>query len=440
MKHDSFAASSDAQAFAIGAVLIIAIVVTATTIYLAINQPIETKKCEFLHSTEVTDDFVALRSTINSLFHAESSVAYTSVPIKMTPTKESIIALPLASGSLSFSPTKGNIIVKLNETGTGNPGTWTINNFTGNYSVLYGNVVNVSGNITLEGPPYSSACIVSDMTNIFGHIGNDTGSNSTVYGNITWHAITSPPATEIIMKVRTSIFPNMTNATDWIEVENGENLSSRLPTLNGHQYVQFLSELKTWDPSQNSTLINVSIDYYSPPGGVVLAQSSGTITYKSGYHYLPNQVITYENGAVITSQKSHEERGFVVHSNENPVGFNISFPNGSGNRTRISISLVNLTGTNITHSGAPVELVRLLLVDRKLISDSLFYPNLTINVTSNNFLAIEEWFNKALANLTSARDYNVSVNDTAKTVSVEFYAKEHGVELYLEEAEVEVKI
>ncbi|NQE46022.1 hypothetical protein C5S31_08375 [ANME-1 cluster archaeon GoMg2] len=421
-----FAASTDAQAFAIGAVILIMIAVTATTIYLSINAPIETKECEFLHSTEVTDDFVALNSTISSLIHAESSVAYNSVPIKLTPTKESFIALPLASGTLSFSPNKGNISVRLSETGDGSPGIWTLDNFTGNYSLKYGNVNDTTGNLTLSGPPYASACIESDMTN--GHIGNDTESNSTVYGNITWHALTSPPATEIIMKVRTALDANMIKSTPWMEVENGTNLSTIFPTLNGHRYVQLSAELITWEPSKTPTLINVSINYSHK--NVIFANTSGNITFKSSYHYFPNQVITYENGAVIKSQDDQE---FV----RSP--FNISFQNVSNNRTRIKISLVNLTGASEPGRAGAATLVRLLRIENKTVSNGFFYSNLTITVNSGYSHGIRNWFNKTLEELNSSY-YNVTANHTTGMVEIELYAKEQEIELYLEEATISVEM
>lgn len=489
-RHDSFAASSDAQALAIGTVLIITIVVTATTVYLAINAPVETKKCEFLHSTEVTDDFVTLHSSINLLhsninslilnkYPAEnpeirqrrSSISsfvrrnslITSVPIKKMPTKESIIALPLASGTISFSPDEGNITLQLSEKGTGSAShSWRTNNFVEcpapecNFSKVCeagccGDVDNSSGNLTLSGPPYVSACIVSNMTNISGTIGFDTGSNSTVYKNknITWYAENITADTDIILKVRTDMFPDMRNATDWhecyeiksseIKLEDGIrnfSLSDLFSVSNGHRYVQFRAELKTENPQKTPALVNVSIDY-SHENVTTLAQSSGSITFSTGYHYLPNQVLTYENGAVIKNQT----KGELVH---NHAPFNFSFFNDSG-VTKINMSLVDLTltGANVSGRAGEATLVRLLLVDRKLISNSLFYPNLTINVTSEHYQAIEKWFNNTLkeANLTASQDYNLTPgNATTKTVSVEFYAKEYGIELYLEEAEIGVKI
>ena len=431
---DSFAASTDAHAFVIGAALIIIIVATTTTLYLSINAPIETKKCEFQHFNEVTEDFTMLNSTMHSLFRAESSVASVSVPIKMTPTKESRIALPLSSGSITFSPTEENVIVGFDEDGTPVPGPWTDDYFS---NTTTNNVDTSSGNATLTAP-YSSGYIESNMTDSSGHIGFDTGSNSTIYKNISWHT-KIPPNTKIVMKVRTDMFPNMTHAKDWarcpeIKSKEGFNkisLSDLSSVSNGHRYVQYRAVLKTWDPSITPTLINVSINYSS--GVVVLAQSSGSISFASNYHYLPNHVLTYENGAVIKSQK---EGGVVV------CPFNFSFNKDASGVPRINISLVNLTGTNVTHSGAPVSLVRLLRIDRKLISDSLFYPNLTLNLTTEYPYIWGDWFNKTLeeTTLTTPYHYTVSVNATTRTVAVEFYGHGKGVQLYLEKTAVEVKI
>lgn len=441
--YDPFAASTDAQAFVIGAFLIITIAVTASILYFAINAPMETKKCEFIHSGEVTDDFVMLNSAINSLLRAESSVASTSVPIKMTPTKASRISLPLASGSLSFSPNEETITVSVNESGTGDagaPDTWFISNFSNNFSTVSGDVKVEDGNLTLAGPPYSSACIVSNMSNVSssGSIGYDTGSNSTRYENISWNATTSFN-TEIVMEVRTSINSDMSNSTDWVEVENGENLSSNLPTLNGHRYVQFRATLITYDPSKRPTLIDICINY-SPFNGI-LANSSGVITFASNYHYLPNFMLSYENGAVIKNQ-TQPEGGFVVHANDKPVSFNMSF-NASGSGVPvINISLINLTGTNVpTYSGVPSASVRLFRCEHELISDFFYYPNITINITSKNANIIKKWFDKRLNDspLTASDEYNYT-KVSGKNFEIVFYGHGGGVQLYLEKTSVEVEI
>lgn len=423
LQRNTSSRSTDAQAFAIGAVLIIAIGVTVTAAYLAIYAPIETKKCEFQHASEVTEDFIMLNSGIAYLLCADSSVASTSVPIKMTPTKESRIALPLSPGSISFSQTAGTITVSMNESGTGTSGTWFISNFSNKFSLDYGNVKVEDGNLTLAGPRYSSARIVSTIFN--------TGSNKTRYETISWNA-TTPMDTKIVMEVRTSLNGDISNPTNWVEVENGENLSSILPTLDGHRFIQFRATFITYYPSERPTLIDIRINY-SPFDGI-LANSSGHIAFESNYHYLPNHVLRYENGAVIKSQTAGE---FLVSN------FTISF-NKSDAITRINISLINLTGTNVpVYSGAPLTSVKLFRsdYDYDLISDSFFYPNVTINLSSNNANACKKWFDKKLndSSLTAPDDYNYTkVSDS--DFEIEFYGHGDGVQLYLEKTTIHVRL
>ena len=87
--------------------------------------------------------------------------------------------------------------------------------------------------------------------------------------------------------------------TKWL---NKISLSDLSPVSNGHRYVQYRAELKTWDPSETPTLIDVTVNFSSSSDGVILAESSGSIAFANNYHYLPNQVLTYENGALIKSQ------------------------------------------------------------------------------------------------------------------------------------------
>lgn len=411
MKNDQLLTSTNAQAFVVGAVLIIAIVSTAITVYFAVNVPIETKKCEFIHSKEITEDFVDLSSAINSLSHAESSVASISAPIKMAPTKESIIASPLSPGSISFVPTEEKATVKLDESGTGTTGTWLISNFTGNFSVVYGEVEVKDNNLTLA-PTCSYACINSSF---------DTGSNNTIYETISWNA-TTPPYTEIVIEVRTSIYADMSNSTGWVKVENGQNLSSIMPTLKGHRYIQFRATFITYDPSKRPSLVDLRVNYASPSESITLVSSSGFISFTSNYHYLPSQELTYENGAVI---KNQTEGGIMIRS------FNFSFNNASG-VPRINISLVNLTGSNVTQSGVATSPVRINFIEHKLISDYFFYPSLVLNISTAHPYICEDWLNKTFE--------GCNINSTAGTVSIGFYEHERGVQLYLEETTVEVNI
>ena len=120
---------------------------------------------------------------------------------------------------------------------------------------------------------------------------------------------------------------------------------------------------------------------------------------------------------------------------------NISLSNASG-VPRINISLVDLTGSNVpAYSGASAVSVRLFRGDYNLISDSLFYPNLTLNISSNYPVIWSKWFNNTLedSGLTAAY-YDVNLNTTAKNVKITFYGHGEGVELHLEKTAVEVLI
>ncbi len=421
-------ATDDAQAIVTGILMILGVVFFATTMYIAVVVPIETKKCEFQHADEVADDFAVLRASMKYLMHAESSIASTSVPVKMSPIEESIFSLPLSAGSLSFNPDGECITVRVHEPGTTTSGTrWTMTNFTDNFTVVYGDVTVEGGDLKLT-YPYSEGYIESNMSKYSGSIGYDTGSNNTCYYNISWNE-TRPSNTEIVMKVRTSMNGDMSNSTDWVVVENGQNLSSIFPTLNGHRYVQFRAELRTWDPSKTPVLINVSIDYSGFDGSLVSA--SGAITFTSNYKYLPDHNLSYEHGAVIKSQTAG---GLVLYD------FNISF-NKSGGVPQINISLVNLTGNTVSgYRGATSISVRLFRRDYKLISDYYYYPNVSINISTEYPSVCSAWLNKTLreSDLTYDDYSPAAVNDG--TVTVEFYGHGHGIQLYLEKTTVEVEI
>jgi len=470
MNQNTFIASTDAQVFAIGAVLLITIVVITATIYFAINAPVNTKTYELQHSEEVIEDFFSLRASINMLQdYADSLIqqacekapeicqrhsymsslvrsnAFTSsVSIKSLPTGDSFIALPPASGNMNLSPADGKVVVSLND---GDSGTnvscscvWRVENFTGNYSVEYGTVnTSSNGTLTLEGPPYASATVC-----IPGNFGFDTSSNNTVYKNITWYAENVTGYTDIILKVRTDMFSDMRHATGWDEcysvITSGEGrgsfpLDDLTSVSNGHRYVQLRVELKSYDPQKAPTLVNFSIGY-NHTTSMKLGESSGSITFSAPYHYLPGMSLTYENGAVIKSQTEGE---FIDNRDNRTPPFMLSLKKMPDNRTQIHMTLVNLTGKEVPGRSGEDVLVRLGLANRELIANGVFYPNITINITSRYYRAYAKWFNETLreANM-CAEDYELMVNDTQRTVSVEFYGKEHGVELYLEKITVQV--
>ena len=470
MNQNTFIASTDAQVFAIGAVLLITIVVITATIYFAINAPVNTKTYELQHSEEVIEDFFSLRASINMLrdyadsliqqacekapeicqrhssmsSKVRSNALTSSVSIKSLPTGDSFIALPSASGNMNFSPADGKVEVSLNDSDSSTSVScscvWRVENFTSNYSVEYGTVnTSSNGNLTLEGPPYASATVC-----IPGNFGFDTGSNNTVYKNITWYAENVTGYTDIILKVRTDMFSDMRHATGWDEcysvITSGEGRGSfplydLTSVSNGHRYVQLRVELKSYDPQKAPTLVNFSISY-NHTTSLKLGESSGSITFSAPYHYLPDMTLTYENGAVIKSQTEGE---FIDNRDNRTPPFMLSLKKMPDNRTQIHMTLVNLTGKEVPGRSGEDVLVRLGLANRELIANGVFYPNITINITSRYYRAYAKWFNETLreANM-CAEDYELMVNDTQRTVSVEFYGKEHGVELYLEKITVQV--
>lgn len=442
-KRNSFIISRDAQAFTIFAVLLIVIVATTTATYLAIHAPRETAHCEFEHTWAVSEDFQQLASTINFLLSAQSAGASTSVPIIMTPTRESTIALPLTPGSLTFSPVSGRVCVRLNESGTNTSGSWVVTNFIENVTAVPVGKVNVKWDeIRLMSKPFTSGYVVSNLTNTTeGHVGKDTGSNSTIYGNFTWETRIPSADTQIIMRIRSGMFPNMTQAKPWHECPELESIDGTntvaLATVssvsNGHRYLQYRADLKTWDPNTSPTLNNgITVEYTSPPDPVTLANASGTITFTSNYNYHNNLELSYLSGAAIQWQK---EGGFIANAERFQQYF--AFTNASGT-PQVNLSLIDLQGTNSSLSGVPAGYVRLLRLNSETLADPFYYPHLRLEVASDHPTIWANWFNQTLecSGLTSPDDYAVRVNTTTNTVEVTLDGHETGIKLYMERMEV----
>jgi len=265
---------------------------------------------------------------------------------------------------------------------------------------------------------------------------HDTGNTTTCYGNMTWSAAVSDD-TSIVMKVRTSRSPIMddVNATLWENcpaVANGQVISDLSSAFDGHRYIQYRAELSTYEATMTPELYSVRIYYSSadPEGGSpTVEEASGIIKFNSNYFYYPNQEIVYEHGALI---KWQPEGGFMLH----PPPINIT--NESGVPT-IEISMVDLTGAECSYSGATTISVENIYKDYDSFSNK--FDNLTLNLTTAYPSIWGKWFNNELEESgLGAPDYNVSVNATAKTVSVKFYGHGDGVELYLEKTVIEVKI
>ncbi|MBN1455889.1 MAG: hypothetical protein JW945_06540 [Methanomicrobia archaeon] len=439
MRRRSEPGTEAAQAFVVGAILITGIVLTTSFIYLSINTPAATKAGEYQHAAAVAADFNTLCYSITALRASASSGASLSVPIRMSPAKESLIALPAAAGTISFSPATEQVSISVNGTGSPPAGPWTDEEFTHTDRFK---VEIASGNATLAKPRYARGYLESNHSTTPGKIGGkDLGSANITYENFSWN--TSLPAnTRIVLKVRTDMFPDMRHAKNWsdcpaIESQDGFNnrsLAKIASVSPGHQYVQYRAELSTWDPDLTPTLCNVSISYNFSQPEVVLASSSGSISFTSNHCYLPEHTLSYASGAVIKKQQDNE---FVLGN------FSISAAK-AGSTTEIRISLFDLTGTSVpAQSGQPTTIIKIYRDDYGLISDSFYYPNLTLNITTNYTQAWSDWLNKTLdaAGLvrSSDSDYNLS-RPTNNSVRVVFYGHDDGVKLYLDKTTVQVRI
>jgi hypothetical protein len=429
-----------AQAFAVGAILITGIVLTATFLYLSINEPIVTKESEYQHAVDVAADFSALCTSITALGESAPAGASLAVPIRMGPAKESLIArLKESSGKISFSPTTEQVTVSVTDNGTNASAVWTDEDFT---NTTCFKVIGSSGDIKLDEQPYARGYVESNLSNATGQIGWNTSTASTVYNNLSWNT-SLPGDTRIVLRVRTDMFPDMRHATNWsactpIESRNGhntQNLSEISSVSPGHQYVQYRAELSTWDPSLTPTLLNVSISYYSPLEGVILARSSGAINFRSAYYYLPDNELMYEHGAVI---KSQQEGDFTLENS----GISAAKANSS---TEIRASLFDLTGPpvpppELVYSGPSTTLITVYRDDYEIISDSFYYPNLTLNITTEYPLAWSSWLNKTLKDARLTAGYDYAYESTTNPVRVVFYGREEGVKLYLDRATLQVRI
>lgn len=323
----------------------------------------------------------------------------------------------------SYTPPSSSVVAG-GAGGTGGGGTHLGNSGDdGNGSFIYENETSYISSV----PHYSSGYYVSRV--------HDTGNTTTCYGNMTWDADTDE-YTPIVMKVRTSVSPDMEgNATLWENcpaVANGQVISDLSSAFDWHRYIQYRAELSTYEATMTPELYSVRINYSSadPAGGSpTVAESSGIIRFNSNYFYYPNQEIAYEHGALI---KWQPEGGFMLH----PPPINITSESGV---STIEISMVDLTGAECSYSGATTISVENIYKDYDSFSNK--FDNLTLNLTTAYPPIWDKWFNNELEESgLDAPDYNVSVNATAKTVSVEFYGHGDGVELHLEKTVIEVKI
>ncbi|MCK4732815.1 MAG: hypothetical protein KAT65_10205 [Methanophagales archaeon] len=76
----------------------------------------------------------------------------------------------------------------------------------------------------------------------------------------------------------------------------------------------------------------------------------------------------------------------------------------------------------------------------ELLADSLKYPNLSVNISTEYPSVWGNGFNKTFAEESELDDSYFDVDVTTNNVEVKFYGNGDGVELYLEKTVVEVEI
>jgi len=283
---------------------------------------------------------------------------------------------------------------------------------------------------------HSSGYLVSNMTQSQGQTGYDTQHYLIQYGNLTYDA-SIPLGTDIIMKVRSSMDPNMKNALAWEKcppVVSGQGISDLSSVSDGHRYIQWRAELLTFNPSRTPVLhtINISYEYGKQP---VLARSSGCVEFNSRYLYLPNFKLIYAHGATIRTQT--EGGGFIVFSP--PISVS-----KQGNVTSFKITDIDLTGGNRTISGGLSSTVHAAYGDAALVTDGLIFYNLTFNVTTNYPTAWKKWFNETCkdAGLTlGTSPGNYYIRDTGPSIQLIFYGNEsRPSSLWLKKSAAQIEI
>jgi hypothetical protein len=272
----------------------------------------------------------------------------------------------------------------------------------------------------------------------------DTGYTTTCYGTISWIASTSA-YTSLVIKVRTSISPNMTGAALWENcpaVANGQDISELSSAFDRHRYIQYRAELSTYDTTTTPVLQSVRINYSSyctgEGGGNVVDSATGIIRFRSTYIYYPNQEIIYEHGAVIRAQTINDEkRGFVIHDPPITIG-----KDNVTDAPLLQISMIDLSGSDYTYAGSRSTSVETTYNDYGHLAGTIAFDNLSLSITTAYPSIWQNWFNTTLAE--SGLDesyYNPPVfNESAGTVVVEFYGQGDGVQLYEEKTTVHVQI
>ncbi len=275
----------------------------------------------------------------------------------------------------------------------------------------------------------------------------DTGTTLVRYGTITCNA-TVPEDTSIVIRVRTSIDPDMSTALPWEDcppVVNGADISDLPSVSNGHRYVQWRAEFTTTDLYRTPVLHYVNLSYEH--GIPFLVNSSGYIEYHSQYTRYPDFRTLYAQGGIL---KNQGEKGFML------TGPHISISREKFNGVDIAslhITTINLTGDSASSevSGRLKPSIKPSGTDSTVITDGLYYCNLSINIFTEHPEVWYNWFNKTCngtglnwskppVNWSKAPVYYI--NDSATNrLQVVFYGNETvPVRLWLTRAETRINL
>jgi hypothetical protein len=312
-----------------------------------------------------------------------------------------------------------------------------------------GSTAGEDGNATISGIvynlsfPYSPAIhhfdtgyLISNVTASLGHIGFNASNTSMIqYGTMSWTETIPDENTNIIMKVRTSIYADMHDAPSWEdcpEVTEDQDISELASASDGHQYIQWRAELVTFDLAKTPILhaVNISYEFGTP----VLVNSSGALYYRSNYHHLPDFQLIYAHGATIRNQTGGE---FMLFSPPFTVA-------KRGNGTSIKVTSMNLAGMGRRIGGSSRTTVKASYRDAALLTGGLNYLNLTFKFTTAHSTTWEEWFNATctaagLAYGTDAGKY--AILSAGDTVQVTFYGNEsRPVNLWLKRSEANLEL
>jgi hypothetical protein len=286
---------------------------------------------------------------------------------------------------------------------------------------------------------YASGYLVSNMTAVLdpdqGQVGYNTTSTHICYGNLTYGA-NLPLGTDIVLKVRTTMFSDMHDAVPWEDcplVANNTDISDLYSVSDGHQYIQWRAELLTFDPERTPELYWVNITYgYGEP---VIVHTSGKLEFASQYLYYPNYQLIFAHGATIRAQP---EGSFMLF--EPPI-----FIRSTASGTQLTINALNLMGSSPPISGRVSATVQASCQDATLLKRDLNYANITLKLTTDYPGEWGQWFNKTCTNAGLPRGKNpgeYEMNPTAEdTLEITFYGNESSpVKLWLKRAEARIEL